>query len=228
MIANRQSLTDMIEPINPLIKIKHEGQYLFFCKPDGIISGLWFYKEDDCSRIFRLLERLIKEVKSGRTAISTEKPSSPISIPPSNESNQLLDLLKAAQQPGTSKERVRRDGNNASLSQTAGYQEQEKSPSPEPAGEMPVLLQKLMVQEQPKTITKVPATMMCADDLEKDFLRSATKRTQFQEFINSSSALSLAALSTRSIHGSEGEADVNDATFAISSGNTTPPLSKEQ
>lgn len=35
MIANRQSLQDLIEPILPDIKIKMEQQYIFFCKSSG-------------------------------------------------------------------------------------------------------------------------------------------------------------------------------------------------
>ncbi|EYB91941.1 hypothetical protein Y032_0200g1699 [Ancylostoma ceylanicum] len=34
IIANRQSLDDMVEPVNPLTKMNLEGHYLFFCKPD--------------------------------------------------------------------------------------------------------------------------------------------------------------------------------------------------
>uniref|UniRef100_A0A0K0DRW9 Uncharacterized protein n=1 Tax=Angiostrongylus cantonensis TaxID=6313 RepID=A0A0K0DRW9_ANGCA len=50
-----------------------------------------------------------------------------------------------------------------------------------PVSEMPVLLQKLMIQEQPKLISKAGSTMLTSEDLEKDLLRSAKpKHTQVQ------------------------------------------------
>ncbi|KAK6059918.1 hypothetical protein COOONC_02426 [Cooperia oncophora] len=62
-----------------------------------------------------------------------------------------------------------------------------------------------------------------------------------KEMLTSGSAASLAALSNRSVHGSDGEADANevesvvssrvavdDSIFTFGSGSTTPPLNKLQ
>ncbi|PIO75428.1 hypothetical protein TELCIR_02523, partial [Teladorsagia circumcincta] len=82
-----------------------------------------------------------------------------------------------------------------------------------PVSDMPVLLQKLMIQEQPKLISKVGSTVLTSEDLEKDLIRSAKpKHCQFQEMLTSGSAGSLAALSNRSVHGSDGEADANEVS----------------
>ncbi|ETN79429.1 Dcp1-like decapping family protein [Necator americanus] len=190
IIANRQSLDDMVEPVNPLTKMNLEGHYLFFCKPDKSLSnvgvalgideeqlnpstdqiyGLWFFSTEDCSRLYNLLKKLQEEIRSGKipTPPANDDVGSsnvPESVAPPNESNQLLDLLKSTQ----------------------------TTPS-------------------------------------------------VQEMYTSASAASLAALSNRSVHGSDGEADANevesivssrapadDSTFAICSGSTTPPLNKLQ
>lgn len=111
-----------------------------------------------------------------------------------------------------------------------------------PVSDMPMLLQKLMIQEQPKLITKVGTTVITSEDLEKDLLRSAKpKHAQFQDMLTSCSAGSLAGFSNRSVHGSDGEADANevdsivssrapvdDSIFTVGSGSVTPPLNKHQ
>lgn len=77
-----------------------------------------------------------------------------------------------------------------------------------------------------------PSSMLNADELEKDLMRTAKPRNcqfqaryqiiydyiqiEFQEFINSPSAASLNALSTRSVHGSEGgDRDLTEVAHSI-------------
>ncbi|CAJ0603169.1 unnamed protein product [Cylicocyclus nassatus] len=255
IIANRQSLDDMVEPVNPLTKMKLEGHYLFVCKPDNQIYGLWFFSTEDCSRLYSLLKKLQEEIRSGKIPApptSEETGTLPQSVAPPNESNQLLDLLKSTQ-PASSAQGNNRENHFSTMYTSSISQEKTDRDKPKTkdedmgttgAGvtEMPVLLQKLMIQEQPKLISKVSSSALTSEDLEKDLLRTAKpKHAQFQqEMYGSVSAASLAALSNRSMHGSDGEADANevdsvssravgdDSAFTIGSGTTTPPLNKMQ
>ncbi|KAF8373573.1 dcap-1, partial [Pristionchus pacificus] len=63
MIANRQSPEDLIEPILPKIKVKMDKPYLFFCKVDGSIQGLWFFDTHDLERIYNLITKIIFELR---------------------------------------------------------------------------------------------------------------------------------------------------------------------
>ncbi|VDL71263.1 unnamed protein product [Nippostrongylus brasiliensis] len=106
IIANRQSLDDMVEPVNPLTKMNNDGHYLFFCKPDNQIYGLWFFSTEDCTRMYNLLKKLQEEIRSGKiptppTSDELSASNLPESVAPPNESNQLLELLKTTQ-PTTS------------------------------------------------------------------------------------------------------------------------------
>ncbi|XGW26444.1 hypothetical protein V3C99_007226 [Haemonchus contortus] len=236
IIANRQSLDDMVEPVNPLTKMNNEGHYLFFCKPDNQIYGLWFFSTEDCTRMYNLLKKLQEDIRAGRIPApptSDEMSSSnlPESVAPPNESNQLLELLKTTQ-PASSTHQ----GNHRDVSSNA---RPPSSTQEKPEKEKPKLKED---EEQPKLISKVGSTVLTSEDLEKDLIRSAKpKHCQFQEMLTSGSAASLAALSNRSIHGSDGEADANevesivssrapidDSIFTVGSGNTTPPLNKLQ
>ncbi|KAK6752507.1 hypothetical protein RB195_003743 [Necator americanus] len=256
IIANRQSLDDMVEPVNPLTKMNLEGHYLFFCKPDNQIYGLWFFSTEDCSRLYNLLKKLQEEIRSGKipTPPANDDVGSsnvPESVAPPNESNQLLDLLKSTQTTPSVQASIRDNHSSAARPSSSSQEKpdkekpklsEEQGPTGAPVSEMPVLLQKLMIQEQPKLISKVCSSVLTSEDLEKDLLRTAKpKHAQFQEMYTSASAASLAALSNRSVHGSDGEADANevesivssrapadDSTFAICSGSTTPPLNKLQ
>ncbi|KAE9415137.1 hypothetical protein Angca_009334, partial [Angiostrongylus cantonensis] len=200
IIANRQSLDDMVEPVNPLTKMNSEGHYLFFCKPDSKstsyirfltslsdgycenmvfgsdqIYGLWFFSAEDCARLYNLLKKLQEDIKAGKIPTPPKKDEMnylPESVAPPSESNQLLELLKSTQPQ--------------------------------------------------KSVTL--------------------------DMLTSASAASLAALSNRSVHGSDGEADPNDVSsflnllrrivssrvvaddsiFTVGSGSTTPPLNKLQ
>lgn len=98
--------------------------------------------------------------------------------------------------------------------------------------QMPPMLQKLMLKE--------PGAAMSADELEKDLIKSAKPHRNhlLQEFTNSTSAISLAAVSTKPLHGSEGDVESDiaegeileplDASFVVGSGEQTPVLNKEQ
>ncbi|EYB91939.1 hypothetical protein Y032_0200g1698 [Ancylostoma ceylanicum] len=222
------------------------------------IYGLWFFSTEDCARLYNLLKKLQEEIRSGKIPTPPANDdigasNMPESVAPPNESNQLLDLLKSTQ-PAPSTQGNNRENSLASTvrpsssSQEKSDKEKQKPKEEEPGmagasvSEMPVLLQKLMIQEQPKLISKVGSSVLTSEDLEKDLLRSAKpKHAQFQEMYTSVSAASLAALSNRSIHGSDGEADANelestvssrapadDSAFAIGSGAATPPLNKLQ
>ncbi|KAK5976524.1 hypothetical protein GCK32_002349 [Trichostrongylus colubriformis] len=256
IIANRQSLDDMVEPVNPLTKMNNEGHYLFFCKPDNQIYGLWFFSTEDCSRMYNLLKKLQEDIRAGKipappASDGVNSSNLPESVAPPNESNQLLELLKTTQPASSTHLGNHKDNPPLTARPSSSTQEKQEKPKLKeddigvasgPISDMPVLLQKLMIQEQPKLISKVGSAVLTSEDLEKDLIRSAKpKHCQFQEMLTSGSAASLAALSNRSIHGSDGEADANevesimssrapvdDSIFTVGSGATTPPLNKLQ
>uniref|UniRef100_A0A914CRX3 mRNA-decapping enzyme C-terminal domain-containing protein n=1 Tax=Acrobeloides nanus TaxID=290746 RepID=A0A914CRX3_9BILA len=103
MIANRQSLTDFIEPITPNLKLKLELPYIFIHKPDGSITGLWFPKNEECSKIFELLNKIIEAngtvpdslfVKAPGSVSATpvtSKPINPITATPFSTDNTQLE-----------------------------------------------------------------------------------------------------------------------------------------
>ncbi|WKY07348.1 hypothetical protein Q1695_007078 [Nippostrongylus brasiliensis] len=228
IIANRQSLDDMVEPVNPLTKMNNDGHYLFFCKPDNQIYGLWFFSTEDCTRMYNLLKKLQEEIRSGKiptppTSDELSASNLPESVAPPNESNQLLELLKTTQ-PTTSTVQNNHRENAQSAPRPPSTQDKQEKERPK-------------VKEE-----EVGSSVLTSEDLEKDLLRSAKpKHAQFQEMLTSCSAASLAALSNRSVHGSDGEGDANeiesivssrpqvdDPIFAFGSGTTTPPLNKLQ
>ncbi|MFH4982569.1 hypothetical protein AB6A40_009278 [Gnathostoma spinigerum] len=60
MIANRQSLSDLIEPLTTKLEVFLKTPYIFINKPEaGVITGLWFYSHNDCIRVYHLIENLI-------------------------------------------------------------------------------------------------------------------------------------------------------------------------
>ncbi|KAJ1372847.1 hypothetical protein KIN20_035131 [Parelaphostrongylus tenuis] len=245
----------MVEPVNPLTKMNSEGHYLFFCKPDNQIYGLWFFSAEDCARLYNLLKKLQEDIRAGKIPTPPKKDEMnysnlPESVAPPCESNQLLELLKSTQPTpstqGNNRESTTARPTSASLEKSDKEKQKQKDEeigtTAATMSEMPVLLQKLMIQEQPKLISKTGSTMLTSEDLEKDLLRSAKpKHTQVQDMLASVSAASLAALSNRSVHGSDGEADPNDvesvvssrvvaddSIFTVGSGSVTPPLNKLQ
>ncbi|VIO87559.1 Dcp1-like decapping family protein [Brugia malayi] len=68
LIANRQSLEDHIEPIAPPLRFFLETPYLFMNTQEGDIRGFWFYDEDDCTRLYKLLVKLVSESNPSTSA----------------------------------------------------------------------------------------------------------------------------------------------------------------
>ncbi|PAV69676.1 hypothetical protein WR25_05183 [Diploscapter pachys] len=274
MIVNRQSLSDFILPIETNIQISKDAsnkQIMFVKKMDGTINSFWFHKEDECLRISFTVEKICQALKKGIVPQLAKKQAS------EDKSQQILGLLRssektatAASKPVQSQQPVKKP-ETASLSESNSFERSNLS-----ANETyPEMLQKLLLQERnvvnkepPLNTTGVasqvplpPSSMLNADELEKDLMRTAKPRNyqfqaryqiiydciqiEFQEFINSPSAASLNALSTRSVHGSEGgdrdltELDPADTSLlpptvfqlgpsGLTSGQSTPLLSKEQ
>lgn len=217
----------------------------------------------------KLVDKLkASSTEQARAAAAAAKASAPVPInaPPTtssatptlnSKSVNLLQMIKVAQQSSNPQQvhqitptSVQLPSNTPFLTNLIGPEKSEARDAPSssskpsnsqapPVSTMPVLLQKLMVQEQPRSMLKEPGTAMSADELEKDLLKSANPRHQLlQDFVNSPSAISLAAVSTKSIHGSEGDGDCDitegeileplETSFVVGSGTTTPVLNKEQ
>uniref|UniRef100_A0A0R3S4Y1 mRNA-decapping enzyme-like protein n=1 Tax=Elaeophora elaphi TaxID=1147741 RepID=A0A0R3S4Y1_9BILA len=68
MIANRQSLDDHIEPITPRLRFFLEAPYLFINTQEGEIKGFWFFEEEDCIRIYKLLVVLVSAASPSTSA----------------------------------------------------------------------------------------------------------------------------------------------------------------
>ncbi|CAI2350850.1 unnamed protein product [Caenorhabditis sp. 36 PRJEB53466] len=260
LIANRSDPSDFIEPLTMNHVLEENGNFILFNRPEVAIRALWFHHMEDKTRAFNLLKKLVDKLKSSTTeqaraaAAAAAKASAPVAasapaVPatnaaPSTSSKKLdlLQMIKVAQQSSTPAQGSSAAPISAQLppflsNLIAPATEKPSDQGDPPVNTMPVLLQKLMVQEQSRSLLKEPGTAMSADELEKDLLKTAKPRL-LQDIANSPSAISLAAISTKSVHGSEGdgEADVADgevldpleASFVVGSGATTPVLNKQQ
>ncbi|PIC37566.1 hypothetical protein B9Z55_016150 [Caenorhabditis nigoni] len=234
LIANRNDPDDFIEPLTLNHILRHDGNFIYFHKDTNSIQALWFAQVEDAQRIAALLQKLVDKLKGSTTeqakaaAASSNKASPapqlstpvPTSAPAPAQNSKTIDLLqmiKSAQ--NSSKPTIAVKDSPPAIS----------TPAPE---QMPALLQKLMLKE--------PGLAMSADELERDLLKTAKPHRNhlLQDFANSPSAISLAAISTKSVHGSEGDQDVDvaegeimeplDASFVVGSGIETPVLNKEQ
>ncbi|ULT98081.1 hypothetical protein L3Y34_005725 [Caenorhabditis briggsae] len=234
LIANRNDPDDFIEPLTLNHILRHDGNFIYFHKDTNSIQALWFAQVEDAQRIAALLQKLVDKLKGSTTeqakaaAASSNKasPAPQLSTPvstsapapaPTSKTIDLLQLIKSAQ--NSSKPTIAVKDSPPAIS----------TPAPE---QMPALLQKLMLKE--------PGLAMSADELERDLLKTAKphRNQLLQDFANSPSAISLAAISTKSVHGSEGDQDVDvaegevlepfDASFVVGSGIETPVLNKEQ
>uniref|UniRef100_A0A1I7U939 mRNA_decap_C domain-containing protein n=1 Tax=Caenorhabditis tropicalis TaxID=1561998 RepID=A0A1I7U939_9PELO len=226
LIANRSDPSDFIEPLTMNHMLRLDGNYIQFHKENSSIQALWFHQADDSLRIFNLLQKLVEKLKASTTEqaraaktkvsapVPTAAPATPASAPAPAKTIDLIEMIRSAQKPTIS----------APPTATA-------PPGPAPE-QMPPVLQKLMLKE--------PGTAMSADELEKDLLKTAKPHRNhlLQDFANSPSAISLAAISTKSVHGSEGDPDIDvaegeilepiDTSFVVGSGQDTPILNKEQ
>ncbi|EFO94749.1 CRE-DCAP-1 protein [Caenorhabditis remanei] len=230
LIANRNDPTDFIEPLTLNHILRLEGNFIYFQKDKSSIQALWFHEATDTQRIYNLLQKLVDKLKASTTEQAraasaaggaATKASAPVptSAPAPSKTIDLLQMIKSAQSQSNS------------VNVTPAITAPVTTPAPAPE-QMPALLQKLMFKE--------PGTAMSADELEKDLLKTAKPHRNhlLQDFTNSPSAISLAAISTRSVHGSEGDQDVDvaegevleplDTSFVVGSGGQTPVLNKEQ
>ncbi|MCP9265602.1 Dcp1-like decapping family protein [Dirofilaria immitis] len=73
MIANRQSLEDHIEPITPPLRFFLETPYLFMNTQEGEIRGFWFFEEEDCTRLYKLLVKLASGSSPSSSAVNNPK-----------------------------------------------------------------------------------------------------------------------------------------------------------
>ncbi|VDN37323.1 unnamed protein product [Gongylonema pulchrum] len=72
MIANRQSLKDLIEPILPPVLFFLETPYVFMNKlAERQIIGFWFFDEEDCKRFYEVLLRLAPQTTTHPSMAAT-------------------------------------------------------------------------------------------------------------------------------------------------------------
>ncbi|CAL2029933.1 unnamed protein product [Caenorhabditis brenneri] len=227
LIANRNDPSDFIEPLTMNHNLRLDGNFIYFHKDNSSIQALWFHEMSDTQRVFNLLQKLVDKLKAStteqaRAAGGIKAPNTAATVstnpPQTSKSVDILQMIKSAQNPA-------KENQNSNKIPSVAF----PSPAPE---QMPAVLQKLMLKE--------PGTAMSADELEKDLLRTAKPHRNYlaQEFTNSPSAVSLAAISTKSVHGSEGEAEADVAegevlepiepAFVVGSGIQTPVLNKDQ
>ncbi|GMS95055.1 hypothetical protein PENTCL1PPCAC_17230, partial [Pristionchus entomophagus] len=203
MIANRQSPEDLIEPILPKIRVKMDKPYLFFCKVDGSIQGLWFYQEADCERIYNLLNKIISELRqeakvSPLPKAAGDQPSAsssgflsmlmggaPTGSPPKSLPSPLSPAVSTpvanAKQAAQVKP-VKQATQQQQQTQTSyvtwisplAVKPQQQQPMAEVTA-VPSMLQKLMSEQLPPSLGGAAATNgpMSAADLERDLLRQS-------------------------------------------------------
>ncbi|KAF1759775.1 hypothetical protein GCK72_016242 [Caenorhabditis remanei] len=193
---------------------------------------------------------LLQMTKSAQSQSNSVNVTPAITTPVTTPAEQLFrKLLQDFKEPGTamSADELEKDllktakphGNHL-LQMTKSAQSQSNSVNVTPAITTPVTTPAEQLFRKLLQDFKEPGTAMSADELEKDILKTAKPHRNhlLQDFANSPSAISLAAISTRSVHGSEGDQDVDvaegevleplDTSFVVGSGGQTPVLNKEQ
>ncbi|CAJ0931514.1 unnamed protein product, partial [Mesorhabditis belari] len=238
IIANRQSLNDMIEPITAQVRVTIQKPYLFFCKADGEIRGFWFYKNEDCDRIFLLLNQIISDLQAGKekctslpkmvNATPSPAPPQTSALPtalPASENSSVMDILQKLNKPKTTPapQKPRNDdqpGSSLSIAPQgvsimqqifdSGRLSGRETPPSNVSGMHVADLEKQLIKQNEK-IAKIPSPTMGV----------------------SASAASLKAFSTLSVHGSEDHcASEIDSTslqgIEIERDTDIPLLDKEQ
>lgn len=66
-INNRLNTNSLVEPIINL-ELQEQPPFLLYRNQRSAISGFWFYSMDDCVRIHKLIEKLIKKNATGKPA----------------------------------------------------------------------------------------------------------------------------------------------------------------
>ncbi|CAJ0579786.1 unnamed protein product, partial [Mesorhabditis spiculigera] len=236
ILANRQSLQDMIEPITALIRLQMQPPYIFFCKPDGEIRGLWFFNDADCERIYNIMHRIVTELQAGKEKCSFITPMPGASSPaPAN---------KSPVEPAAS---VAPPNDTSSLKDLLARLNKGTQPSNEPAATAPKQTQGISIMGQLFGGSKPPPTpeapvsatpIVHVADLEKRFLQGekpSPLKPASPLMGNSTSAASLNAFSTRSVQGSEdhdpSELDsvsIRGAEPGLGGDNDVPLLDREQ
>ncbi|GMT22604.1 hypothetical protein PFISCL1PPCAC_13901, partial [Pristionchus fissidentatus] len=227
MIANRQSPEDLIEPILPKIRVKMDKPYLFFCKDDGEIRGLWFYQEQDCERIYALLNKIILELRQEAKVSPPPKAAADNTVAPPGGFLSLLMGGGAPASPAATALPPSPLSPAITLKQAAPVRPVKQHPLPQTsyvkpqqptaAAEVPSMLQKLMAEQLPPSLAPTSSAAaaaatpgpLSAADLERDLLR----QSRVAELMNpvgsgggmnvSASAASLANFSTASQVGSD-------------------------
>lgn len=64
MIANRQILDDLVQPINPEMRFVNNAPFIYTNIPGKDISALWFGNEDDCHSIYHSLNNVKQKIES--------------------------------------------------------------------------------------------------------------------------------------------------------------------
>lgn len=191
------------------------------------IQALWFHQIDDAQKIYNLLQKLVNRLKGSTTEqaraakAASEAPQASVPAP-----------TQAPAAPAQAPQMAPQAPPKVDLLQLIKSAQNPPQKSAATIEQMPPMLQKLMLKE--------PGAAMSADELEKDLIKSAKPHRNhlLQEFTNSTSAISLAAVSTKPLHGSEGDVESDiaegeileplDASFVVGSGEQTPVLNKEQ
>jgi len=182
LIANRNSPIDFIEPLTSEIRLKKQlPSYLFFCKPDGTINGLWFYYEADCERMFVTMERLVNDQCSNAR--------------PMSESQQTAQTPRV-----TDSRSPNLNGRQQALIRPTAVRAEEKL--------LPPMLQVLLSDRPAAEQLASNRTPVKIDS--SNHIRDSNSVSVLKMKHDPSSVASLAGLSTLSLQGSEPEA-LNDA-----------------
>ncbi|GIY72119.1 mRNA-decapping enzyme 1B [Caerostris darwini] len=91
MVMNRLNTTNLVEPITESLDFQNQTPFLLYRNGNGDIYGLWFYDQDSCVRIFKLLSSLSQLVfnKSDKSNGTRQRSFS--------ESNRKLQKQESAQ-----------------------------------------------------------------------------------------------------------------------------------
>ncbi|GIX91414.1 mRNA-decapping enzyme 1B [Caerostris extrusa] len=90
MVMNRLNTTNLVEPITESLDFQNQTPFLLYRNGNGDIYGLWFYDQDSCERIFKLLSSLSQLVFKSDKSNGTRQRSF-------SESNRKLQKQESAQ-----------------------------------------------------------------------------------------------------------------------------------
>lgn len=100
IVLNRLNTENLVEPVDEGIDIQLQEPFLLYRNSRSEIHGIWFYDRDECVRIAKTIERLVKEVTNIKNSMDSRLKGSDLhkSQPetPDGTSKRVMDFFARA------------------------------------------------------------------------------------------------------------------------------------